>query len=163
MLHRSENFVATRNLATVSCKRGTTATSAVKSVSRWAGTGSACALFLSKAKMASKTRWKWDDERTTVFLLALRTFQKPQNVAKVWKPYLQFGFSQVFYQHVVSLHLNTIRIHMVIGTKSRSHLDVKLAPVQVFSCKQPLRRKVINVNHFFFRNAINHYPLDKYR
>lgn len=28
--------------------------------------------------MASTTRWKWDDERTAVFLLALRTFKPPK-------------------------------------------------------------------------------------
>ena len=47
LLHRSENFVSARNLATVSCKRRTTTRSGVKSTSLWAGTGSACVLFLS--------------------------------------------------------------------------------------------------------------------
>ena len=50
--HRSENFVPARNLATVSCKRGTTTRSGVKSASRWAGTGSTCALFLIDAIFA---------------------------------------------------------------------------------------------------------------
>ena len=74
LLHESEKFFRARNLATVSCKRGTATLSVVKSTSRWAGTGSACVLFLSKSI------------------------------------YLQFGFTPVFYQHLVSLHVNMIRI-----------------------------------------------------
>ena len=49
LLHRSEDFVPARNLATVSCKRGTTTRSGVKSGSRWAGTGSTCELFVINA------------------------------------------------------------------------------------------------------------------
>ena len=49
LLQRSENFVPARNLATVSCKRGTTTRSGVKSASWWAGTGSTCVLFLIDA------------------------------------------------------------------------------------------------------------------
>ena len=45
-VYMSENFVPARNLTSVSCKRGTTTRSGVKSASRLAGTGSTCALFL---------------------------------------------------------------------------------------------------------------------
>ena len=52
LLHRSENFVPGRNLATVSRKRGTTTRSGVKSASRWVETGSTCVLFLIDAIFA---------------------------------------------------------------------------------------------------------------
>ena len=45
----AKRFFPARNIATVSCKRGTTTRSSVKSASRWAGTGSTCVLFLIDA------------------------------------------------------------------------------------------------------------------
>jgi len=46
LLYQGENFTPVRNFATVSCKRETTTRFGVKSVCRWTGTGSACAIFV---------------------------------------------------------------------------------------------------------------------
>ena len=45
LLYQGENFTPVRNFVTVSCKHETTTHFGVKSVCRWSGTGSACAIF----------------------------------------------------------------------------------------------------------------------
>ena len=49
------------------------------------------------------------------------------------------GNSEMVYSH--SHHVNVVR-------------NKEGSPVRLFSCKHPLRTKVINKNHFPFRNAV---------
>ena len=69
-----------------------------------------------------------------------RSAGRLERVAHAWC--LRFGITRVFYYHV---YLQMTRCEMTQSsckrdTKSKSHPGMRLAPVQVFSCKHPLTR-----------------------
>ena len=124
LLYQGENFTPVRNFVTVSCKHETTTHFGVKSVCRWTGTGSACAIFAIFNRTGILSTWSVPSNNRDMKWPITGAIQN-QKVTPIWN-WRRCEFSHVYSKpphppFVVSAGINALMKSTRLQNFQRHH------------------------------------------